>query len=384
MRHVWLVVWLLLIVVLWDFDFMRYFFEYFYNVVKWRITNRCSYNESPRHGRPVFMTRNNSWESLLDKYKREVHDNQSVTKWVVSRPDVGLGICNRIHHSISMLLFAMVTRRKLRIQWTRQNAEYITNMERAGATDYNELFVSEFMNNSFSGIENISQSYHCLYERILFSRDLDAEYSDVVRLEGGDWWGSLFFSNLYYRHTIFRGLNLRTGYPFLFRKLFTPLNYSDIVVKPCSWLIQYRSVWDRRTASIDAFIQCALQHGLTPSMYPTTYILTDDPERMMASARYSTTIDVLKSINIPKNKTCRGPCGDRASVAAIYEMSQCQNAVITLGSSFATCSLYLGGVRQLFKVGYLGNCIQQDTSAGPVDANSYSYFGNILSYMSTY
>lgn len=369
--------------ILFDFDLMRYFFEYFYNVMKWHVTNECSYHSTPRDNQLIFMPSDNTWESLLNKYKRDVFYNPNIKRWVVSNPDVGLGICNRILHSMSLFLFAIATRRKFYIQWIRQDAEYITPFEWAGASDYHELFVSEFMNNSFSGIENITKSSDCLYERILFSRDLDAEYSDVVRFQAGDWFGSLFFSNPYYRNTIFRGLNLSTGFPFLFRTLFTPLNH-DIQIKSCSWLIQYRSIWPRKTASIDNFVQCALQHGLTPSMYSTTFILTDDPKSMIASAKHSTTKHILQKINIPQNKSCRGPCGDQASVRVMYEMSQCQNAVITLGSSFATCPSFLAGVKQLFKVGYLGHCIQQETKYGPVDANAFGYYGNLISYMSSY
>jgi hypothetical protein len=374
-----------------DFDLLRYYLEYAFNASKWHIFNTCKVIQEKNKPENWILNKEKDWNKVLSNY---VEKTRHVDYWIVTKPDVGLGLCNRMLHSASLLLFAMAINRRLWIEWEEQNYSYITYNEYAGASNYDSLFESVIHTEYRKERPLIDEKYivandkKCLYEKLRYSHDLNVEFQNqkILRIEGGDWFGSLLFHNPFYKNTVFRGLNLSYGFPILFKFLFSPKlanNNQKITNVNCSWLFQYRSVWPRKTASIDWFMNCAMNHGLLPSHYATTYILTDDVQQMLASARDPNTISALKKMNLPKNKTCRGKCGDQYSIQNMYALSNCQNAVLTLGSSFGTCHAHLAGAKQIFRVGYLGHCIQSSLEEGPIDANSYCRYGNIISHLSS-
>jgi hypothetical protein len=340
--------------------------------------------------RDWIFNKEKDWNKFLSNYVRKT---SHVNRWLVTKPDVGLGLCNRMLHSTSLLLLAIATNRKVWIEWEEQNYSYISFNEFAGASSYDSLFSSIIRTNAtikpqIDWKTIVADDKECLYEKLRYSYDLNSEFEnkDIIRFEGGDWFGSMLFHNSFYKNTVFRGLNLSYGFPILFRFLFSPKlpNRNQTISRVnCSWLLQYRSIWPRKTASIDWFLNCAMNHGLLPGHYATTYIITDDAQHMMDSARDANTISILNQMNLPKQKACRGKCGDKGSIQNMYALSNCENAVLTLGSSFGTCHAHLAGAKNIYKVGYLGHCIPSSLNEGPIDANSYCRFGNIMSYLSS-
>jgi hypothetical protein len=362
-----------------EFEFTRYYLEYYYEIVKWHIVPTCKYTTSKKQIHKS-VTQDTSWDKLLLNQLAYTRD-----KWVVSTPPIGLGLCNRILHSLSALTFAMATNRSLWIEWEEQPYQYITSNEYAGMSSYDSLFVSEFHNPRFRPLPHLMESAvnleheTCFLNRVRFSSDLNQDYNaQVLRTESGDWWAPLVIKNQ--ANTMFRGLKLTDGFPLLFRAMFT-LHPPTIKPEECSWMIQYRTIWPppRYTAPIEAFLSCAMDQGLTPADYNTTWIVADDPAALMAHATPEAT-GIISTMNLP-GPSCRGPCGDRQALETMYRLSRCRNAVLTLGSSFGSCISSLAGAKRQFRVSGYGECLVFPTTDGPIDANTYSRKGNLKSYL---
>jgi hypothetical protein len=360
-----------------DFDLVKYHLTYYFIIVQWFLGPTCVVDSSSIDVVALQIKPADTWEDLIADFLKNVQHNPNINKWVVVKHSVDLGLCNRILYSMSLLLYAIASRRKIWFEWDREEPRFITRNEYAGSSRYGDLFDSEFTNFTtkfpWLEIERLPSQDKCSYEQVLFSRNLNQIPDKFIRLDGGDWWGSLIFHNQFYRKSIFRNLNVKQGIPVMFRSLFTPK--VPVEPKQCSWMIQYRSIWPRKTASVDYFLRCARKHGLTSEMYSSTYIITDDPNAMLASAKSEQTVNILSKMHIPTKATCRGECGDTDSIKLMFEMSQCQHAVLTLGSSFGACPASLAAVKTMYKVGYMGHCIPQDTEEGPMDQNCEDYRG---------
>ena len=91
-----------------------YLFAYDYKMLKMRMMGIQSYcpSEPMLNFRPPDQLPNNTWESLITEYASLNH-----SKYVVYSPFSNSGFCNRMLHSISVLLFAMVTNRTMWINW---------------------------------------------------------------------------------------------------------------------------------------------------------------------------------------------------------------------------------------------------------------------------
>ena len=362
-----------------QFDYTRHYLEYYYDIVKWHvIIPTCMHTTSTNHIHMV--TQNTSWDTLLSNQLAYTRD-----RWVVSTPHVGLGLCNRILHSLSALIFAMATNRSLWIEWEEQPYQYITSNEYAGMSSYDSLFVSEFHNARFrppphliEGALNVEHEI-CFLNKVRYSSDLNQDYNaQVLRMEGGDWWAPLVIKNQ--ANTMFKGLTLTDGFPLLFKAMFT-LHPPKVEPEECSWIIQYRTIWPppRHTAPIESFLSCARDHGLTPTDYHTTWIVADDPISLMAHATPEAT-RILSAMNPPR-PSCRGPCGDREALETMYRLSRCRNAVLTLGSSFGSCISSLAGASRQFRVSEHGECLAFPHTDGPIDASSYSRKGTLKTYL---
>jgi hypothetical protein len=363
-----------------QFELTRHYLEYYYDIVKWHIMiPTCRHATSTDHTPNV--TQNTSWDTLLSNSMAYTRD-----RWVVSTPSVGLGLCNRILHSLSALIFAMATNRSLWIEWEEQPYQNITSNEYAGMSSYDALFVSEFHNTRFRPpphlIEGALRIEHeaCFLNRVRFSTDLNQDYSaQVLRMEGGDWWAPLLIKNR--ANTMFKGLKLTDGFPLLFKAMFTLHPPTIIPEEQCSWMIQYRTIWPppHYTAPIESFLSCARDHGLTPADYSTTWIVADDPAALVAHATPETAT-ILSAMNLP-GPSCRGPCGDRQALETMYRLSRCRNAVLTLGSSYGSCISSLAGASRQFRVSGYGECLVFPPTDGPIDANSYSRKGSLKTYL---
>ena len=365
-----------------QFVFMRYHFEYYFQAAKWHLNVECAapFSEPPTKG-DIYPDAD--WQELISKQLKKIPD-----RWVVSKHHVGFGLCNRILNSVSALLLAMATNRTLWIEWERQEAVYITSNEFAGMSSYDDLFESPFHDIRFRPpselIENATKVQDCFMEKLRFSSDLNKEYDHkVIRIDKGEWWGGLLFHNRAYSQTVFKGLKPMEGFPILFRAMFS-LRPPHVKPEKCSWMIQYRTIWPppRYTAPIESFLACAVEKGMTPEDYHTTWIVADDPAAMIAHASPAAR-RVLSTMNLPAdNVTCRGPCGDRQAMETMYRLSRCRNAVLTLGSSFGSCISSLAGAPRQYRVSHYGECLPMSAAEGPVDINTYSRNGNIATYLS--
>jgi hypothetical protein len=376
---------LVALLVQYQFLFMRYHFEYAFQAVKWQLFSQCP---SGAQGSTVmFSSSSPNWTTLLSN---QLHLAASPERWVVSKYDVGLGLCNRILNSISALLLAMATNRTLWLEWEQQAQVFITSNEFAGMSSYDDLFISPFHDRQLrppsAVIDNATHiGNDCWLERMRFS-DLGQAYAahKAIRIDAGDWWGSLLLRNPVYANTVFKGLKISDGFPILFRAMFTLHPPGVEPEKACSWMIQYRTVWPppRYTAPIDAFLACAERNGMTRADFGSTWIVTDDPAGMRRQASLKA-LRILEAMNVPSVGTCRGPCGDRQAMETMYRMSQCRNAVLTLGSSFGACISSLAGIRRQFRVSHYGECIPFAAENGPLDANSYSRNGNLATFLAS-
>ena len=370
-----------------QFLFMRYHFEYTFQAIKWHMSSQCLHaHKATSPTKNDFDNPRNTatnWSTLLSNQLQAAAPD----RWVLSKYPVGLGLCNRILNSISALLLAMATNRTLWLEWEQQAEVFITSNEFAGMSGYDDLFISPFHDRRLrppSGvIENATRIQDCLLDQMRFA-DLGQTYAQhqAVRVDGGDWWGSLLLHNPLYANTIFKGLKVVDGFPLLFRAMFTLHPPSVEPEKACNWMIQYRTVWPppRYTAPIDVFLACAEKNGMTPADYGNTWIVTDNPSAMLQQASPKAA-RILEAMNVPKEGTCRGPCGDRQAMETMYRLSRCRNAVLTLGSSFGGCIASLAGITRQFRVSHYGECIPFVADDGPLDANSYSRNGNLATFI---
>lgn len=365
-----------------QYAYLRYHYEYAFQAVKWHLSSKCP---RPTSTKSIFPESQNTpsanWNDLINHQLQKNPD-----RWVVFKPPVSLGLCNRILNSISAMLLAIATNRTLWLEWEQQERLFISSNEFAGMSSYEDLFSSQFHDYRFRPpsrlIENATEVVDCIAEKMLFIPDLNQVYNQqVIRVDTGDWWGSLLFHNPAYASTVFKGLKPMDGFPLLFRAMFT-LRPPLVKPEPCSWMIQYRVVWTppRLTAPIETFLACAKNKGMTPADYSTTWIVTDDPAAMLEQASPEAA-RVLTAMNMPKERTCRGPCGDRQAMETMHRLSRCRNAVLTLGSSFGSCIASLAKTPRQFRVSQFGDCLPLDVSDGPLDINSYSRHGNIATYL---
>ncbi len=364
---------------------MRYHFEYLFQVVKWSLNAECPKRGQEHQEITDNNAKNADWDTLIS---HRLSSSIIPTRWVISKPPVGLGLCNRIMNSISCLLLAMATNRTLWLEWDQQESEQISSKEFAGMSSYDDLFISDFHKPHFRPpthlIENATVNHACFLERLRFSSDLNKDFTEsTIRIDKGEWWGGLLFRNKAYAKTVFKGLSHVEGFPILFRSLFTLHPPHIEPLAECSWMIQYRNIWTppRYTASIDSFLSCAHARGMTMDDYNTTWIVSDD-HRALLNGASAESLRIISSMNFADNhKTCRGPCGDRRSMETMYRMSHCRNAVLTFGSSFGLCISNLASIQRQFRVGHYGECITPVTK-DPVDANTHSRYGNIATFLS--
>jgi hypothetical protein len=299
----------------------------------------------------------------------------------------------------STLLLAMATNRTLWIEWGQQLGNLSSGIEDYRMSDFNALFNSSLhqaerrppdgmiMNASSSSMINGNE---CFLHEVLTSPDLGSAMLlstdvQVYTHTKHDWWGGLLLKNKHYKNSFFRNLSFTSGFPVLFRALFNPRIPSGPPAQ-CEWLIQYRvklatPKW--RVHPIDRFIECAVSNGMTFRDYKTTWIVTDDEDHLLENAS-PLSRRILTQMHLPSEKLgCRGPCGDRQAVEAMYKMSGCKRAVLTFGSSFGSCITGLAGMQphNQFRVGRYGEC-HRLPSDEPYDMNTVSRYGNTATYMS--
>ena len=274
-------------------------------------------------------------------------EHESEQRWVVAKSDRGMGLCNRMMNSVSCLAFAIVTGRRLWIDWDALPVSRINEKEVVGVDSYDSLFSSELRGSPPSddllrkAVFISNYGFYSFLRPLALARDLNEAFPfQVVAIQRCDFWGALVLANV---------LDERHGFSVLFRALFTPKN-STAEPEPCTWLLQRRVVWNRFTPPpVSQYIECARAHGLTTADSASTWLLTDD------NMAHQDLPDGVRLVE-PNASLTRGEGGDRASVESMYRMSECKNAVLTATSTFGACVAGLAGASAQYEMLEDGSC----------------------------
>ena len=177
----------------------------------------------------------------------------------------------------------------------------------------------------------------------------------IIHIKRYDWWAAPLLANPFYQQYIFKNISSAQGFSILFNFLFQPNQNYSVDSRQCDWMIQYRTVWDRATAPLSQFEQCAVNHGM--SSEDTAFLVTDSGS---ATPTYA---------HIEKLKTgCRtGLECDRDMINTMHSMSKCKHAVLTDTSTFGACIAGLGQIQDTYYVKADGGCHKKDT-VDPIDA----------------
>ena len=293
-------------------------------------------------------------------------------RWVVASLHPMAGMCNRITHVLSALALAIATGRTLLFDWDQVPLQlHVNGIENASHSAFQDLFLQPPIQPSYSralrqwGITHeqaLEGSLRVDYDNERFLEDLrfgdlDSLYPhSTIFIERYDWWGAPLAHNPMYSAAL-DGLASPALFSTLFRFLFAPL--APPPPTPCRWLIQYRSVWERTTAPIEQFVQCARAHGLKEG--ESVRAITDHPE--LPSSPLLTVAP----------RGCReGLECDRLAVATMYEHATCKHAVLTATSTFGTCIAGLGQIPDTYQVKPDGSCHRRPT-VDPIDAGTLDH-----------
>jgi len=319
---------------------------------------------------------NNTWESLIEKYERY----RDPTKFVIFVPFFWQGLCNRIMNSISVVLFAIATNRTVWIEWDSMNTTRLSENEYGGIESLHELFNVSFPMSKPDTLEADMWLYGWCVSRIMqFSNLHSMSDTDVIHINRFDFWGTNLMKNRRYKDTVFNGLSIHEGFPFLFKRIFALKK--TVEPKQCSWMFHYRTIWPPpfHTAPFDDFIKCANVSGFSSEDYSTSHVISDNPS-MIWERSSATTRNILSQMNLPRTRlTCRGKCGDLKSMETMYRLSGCKNAIVSLGSSFGACIAGLAQVQNWYRVGHDGVC--RRVEHGLVDANCNARDGCLSTYL---
>jgi len=329
-------------------------------------------------------------QRLLDEYAmfhlRSLSPvNRKRPRWIVVPTEPAAGMCNRAMNLASALLLAIATHRTLLFDWDHVPARqwYAEQTEQIGHSGYSETFGSPRIMFSYTkalqyygwsdadaknGAINIDWRHRDFLDN-LRNMDMDRAYpQSVVFIQRFDWWAPLLLANPSY-HSLFASTSRQEAFATLFRFLF-PLKPADAQVvenKPrCGWFVQIRRKWERKTASLSQFVDCATSHGYDSKSsnqnQRVSYLLSDTSE----SPQDSGLIPVDKDDGV----YCRdgSPDCDRNTLRTMYTLSKCtEGAILTATSTFGACIAGLGRVPRLARVTASGSCQGLTTSDPALD-----------------
>lgn len=304
--------------------------------------------------------------------------NRKRPRWIVVPTEPAAGMCNRAMNLASALLLAVATRRTLLFDWDQVSARqwYAEQTEHIGHSGYEATFGPPRIRFSYA---KALQSYgwtdesdarqgaavldwrHRDFLESLRHRDMDQAYpQSVLFIQRFDWWGPLLLANPVYRH-LFGDTTRQEAFSVLFRFLF-PLKPEDVSViqrQPrCDWVIQTRRKWERKSATLSQFVQCARDHGL--SSVSRAYLLSDTAESP----------DDSGLISFDGGAYCRdgSPDCDRRTLRTMYTLARCtEGAVLTATSTFGACIAGLGRIPLVARVTESGKCQKLATSDPALD-----------------
>ena len=352
-------------------------------------------NSTPRPIKPTTTTSSHDVElnstqrpqvaiPFLMRYASEVHSvgvqrdaMMGRQRLVVAALHPMAGLCNRITHVLSALAFAIATGRTLLFDWDAVPLQRRVNqMENASHSAFEDLFLKPPIQYSYrealarwgitheqammEGGLRVDYDNERFLENLRFG-DLDSLYpQSTIFIERYDWWGAPLVHNPLYAQAAFEGLSSSALFAALFRFLFAPLE-PQVPSTECDWLLQYRSIWERTTAPIESFLQCAREHGLQQRVH----VITDQPalQHMMPAVAHMQ----LAPTGCRAGLEC-----DRLAIRTMYAHAGCKHAVLTATSTFGTCIAGLGEIADTYQVKADGSCHRRHT-IDPIDAGTLDH-----------
>jgi hypothetical protein len=315
------------------------------------------------HTNPVVMRefRKSLFQDYALQHEGIIKSSSTVNKrWVVPVLPDRMGMCNRITHILSCLAFAMVTKRALLFDWDSAGNRMEWN-ENIGQSNFLSLFKHPSIAYSHREVEmtHAQTSMHIdssmdFIDALSGGESLNVKYpQEVLYIHRHDWWAVPLFENRRYQQVL-RGMQSRQFFSEGFKFLFTPLQLPQDV--ECDWLIHIRRIWPRMTATDESFRQCAVQNGFQPSSQPS-FLISDEAGHHLPG--FTTAVSGCRT-----GLECQ-----RASVASMWSMSNCKNAVLTHSSTFGQCIVGLGLIQNVHTVHADGTCRRQEY-VDPIDAGA--------------
>lgn len=307
----------------------------------------------------------NALDVLLNEYA-EVHaDGLTLLpgarpRWVVAQFHPSAGLCNRMMHLVSALLFAVLTHRVLLFDWNAvpETQWWAEQKERIGHASFHDLFDTPPLAWSYAEALHVLGTSHSERQAgsitighnepghvnpLRFSNLDQAFPQSTVFIERYDWWGAILFHNSHYALQI----TSAQGFASLMRYLFRPKTFQP---QPCNWLVQVRRHWERTTAPDEAFLKCAQDHGL-------------DDEPLVTS---DSPVSLSTSKVLPQGCRSGSVQCDQDAIQTMFLASQCKHLVLTHTSTFGACAAGIGQVEDTYEVRKDGSCTARST-IDPID-----------------
>lgn len=285
-------------------------------------------------------------------------------RWIVARLDDNAGLCNRVTHLISALLFGILTDRVLLFDWKAVPAQIRDprQAESIGNAAFEAIFHDPpiaFRHEAAKSHLGISEDGYSrwaneeYFTNTLATKNLDMAFPySVLSIDRYDWWAPMLFQNPHYRH-LFRNLTPTQVFRALFFYLFRPRAIQDDVSPNCDWLIHIRRSWERPTAPISAFTDCAILQGLRSTDH--VYLMHDSDADLKA---YNPAISKSVRSLGPACRNGNVDC-DQRSLSAMLLAATCKRAVLTHTSTFGACSTAIGMIVPSYVVKANGECTER-------------------------
>jgi hypothetical protein len=326
-----------------------------------------------------FKDPNDPWIQIFSHYAQRANRNyhNEDQKYLICNLDGGL--CNRMLHAISCLIYAIHHETVVLYSWWYSPTIYepISN-EWSHIDDYDEIFqrpknLKPFLLGRSNHTPECAWNrksenslYYDLENPTHKSIVLDPFYviPDSVKClhfrPHWNYWAATLLFNVRPYSKIPLEANLDTSFAVLARILFQPkYTMSQSYLSPtfslasplqCKWLLQHRSRWSygRGTPSTEHMMDCASFHGLRNEDFNQTFFVSDRDEKFIPS----------KLMHPSPVQYCRHrPHCDGDTVHMLYLLgTNCERAVLTEMSTFGDCMAGLGPIPKQWKANVYGQC----------------------------
>ena len=287
-----------------------------------------------------------TWDQLMDAHLTDRRaDRVILCKWAL---DNGDGLCNRMLHSASCLLLAMLTNRTLLLHWPGNEFEWHGGLdEYMGIEPFGSIFEPspyvvqptnlEPANCQYMDTEDLAVIARLRYED---PRRLHADAPCIDVRSGWRFWGGMLAHNPHVAYgpasTAFSAIAARALVPL-------PSNapWTNGTAEGCEWLIQYRDRArgnGRITPLLPAFLECGRLHGMRAP--EGVWFLSDHQEHPDARALRSAPLSY-----------CRHEPGcDRDTVHLMRYLRSCKRVLLSDYSTFGQCFAGISNAQQQWVV----------------------------------